>query len=513
MFPPRREVLRQKSGTLAQTPLPLLLHALLVDERSATLELKLRNLEKRVFFEDGAPIGCQSNLLHETLGPSLVAKGKLTEAQHLAALAESSAAGRPLQTWLLEKQVLSAFELFKHLQATLGRSLLDAFRWTEATWRLGPAGEVDAPVRINPMQLIFTGCLQLPESALGTQLATPPTVVFGLLPDVPNVHEELKLSAKETRLLQAIKRRATVAELCALPGLSADEVHRRLYALRLLEFIDTDDAIAAAPVRSRPTPLPLLDPAVVAAAEKSRAGLPFLDDDEAAQNALMAEFLSFRTKDAFELLGVDVDAQGAALQRAFLTKAGALPPVRFKNAEARARAEALQLAYARAFGALSEPDTWHQHRARRAARQNQTPQAVRQRAVAEAVKIRTDLLDAQAQFDEGRRRLAGGNARSALEHFQYALDIEPRGRFLAWLAWARYQVEPAGALAAFEAMGQACEQEPGCEEAWVWRGDLAMVLGRAADAEAAFRQAVKLAPKNPKYAEALQHAQRSKRGR
>lgn len=47
MFPARREVLRQKSGTLAQTPLPLLLHALLVEERSATLRLKLRNLEKR----------------------------------------------------------------------------------------------------------------------------------------------------------------------------------------------------------------------------------------------------------------------------------------------------------------------------------------------------------------------------------------------------------------------------------------------------------------------------------
>ncbi|MBL8921437.1 MAG: DUF4388 domain-containing protein [Myxococcaceae bacterium] len=511
MFPPRREVLRQKSGTLAETPLPLLLHALLVGERSATLELKLRNLEKRVFFEDGAPIGCQSNLLHETLGPSLVAKGKLTEAQHLAALAESSAAGRPLQSWLLEKQLLSPFDLFKHLQATLGRSLLDAFRWTEATWKLSPAGEVDAPVRINPMQLIFTGCLQVAESALGQQLATPPTEVFGLLPDAPSVHEELKLSAKETRLVQALKRRATVGELCALPGLSAEEVHRRLYALRLLEFIDTADAIAAVPVRSRPTPLPQLDPGLVA--EKGRAGLPFLDDDEAAQNLLMAEFLSFRTKDAFELLGVNVDTQGQALQRAFLAKAAALPPVRFKTPEARTRAEALQLAYARAFGALSEPDTWQQHRARRAARQNQTPQAERQRAVAEAVRIRTDLLDAQAQFDEGRRRLAAGQSRSALEHFQYALDIEPRGRFLAWLAWAKYQAEPAGAQAAFETMGQACEQEPGCEEAWVWRGDLAMVLGRAADAEAAFRHAVKLAPKNAKYAEALRHAQTSKRGR
>lgn len=508
MFPARREVLRQKSGTLAQTPLPLLLHALLVEERSATLELRLRNLEKRVFFEGGAPTGCESNLLHETLGRSLVEKGKLTDAQHHSALAESAAAGKSLQGWLLEKQLVSAFELFKHLQATLGRSLLDAFRWTDATWKLAPPEELDAPVRINPLQLIFTGCQQLPVSALGEQLTTPATTVFGLLPDAPAVHDELKLSPKETRLLQAIKRKATLAELSAVPGLSADDVHRRLYALRLLEFIDTVDAIAVMPVRSRPTPVPQqLEPVATPAAQ----GLPFLDDDAASQNLLVSEFLSFRTKDAFELLGVDVDTQGVALQRAFLAKSSALVPARFKNTDARARAESLQLAYAKAFGALSETETWQQHRARRAARDSKTPQALRQKAAAEAVKIRTDLLDAQSQFDEGRRRLAAGNAASALEHFQFALDIEPRGQFLAWHAWTRYQLEPGSAAACLEQLARACEQTPTCEEANVWRGDLAMVLGRAEEAEGAYRQAVKLAPKNAKYVESVQRAVKAAR--
>ena len=337
---------------------------MLVEERSATLELRLRNLEKRVFFENGAPTGCESNLLHETLGRSLVEKGKLTDAQHHTALAESAAAGKSLQGWLLEKQLVSAFELFKHLQATLGRSLLDAFRWTDATWKLAPPEDLDAPVRINPLQLIFTGCQQLPVSALVEQLATPATTVFGLLPGAPAVHDELKLSPKETRLLQAIKRKATLAELIAVPGLSSDDVHRRLYALRLLEFIDTVEAIAVMPVRSRPTPVPQVEPIVAPAAQ----GLPFLDDDPASQNLLVSEFLSFRTKDAFEVLGVDVDTQGAVLQRAFLAKSLALVPTRFKNTDARARAESLQLAYAKAFGALSETETWQQHRARRAAR-------------------------------------------------------------------------------------------------------------------------------------------------
>ncbi|MBE2251955.1 MAG: tetratricopeptide repeat protein [Myxococcus sp.] len=510
MFPARRDVLRQKSGTLAATPLPLLLHALLVEERDATLELRLRNLEKRVTFEGGAPTGCESNLLHETLGPSLVKKGKLTEAQHHQGLAECVAAGKPLQVWLLEKQVLSAFDLFKHLQATLGRSLLDSFGWSDASWKLLPPDELDAPVRINALQLIFTGCQHLPAATLSAQLETKPETVFALLPDAPPVHDELKLSAKETRLVQALKRKATLAELCALPGMTVDEVHRRLYALRLLEFVDTAEAIAAMPVRSRPTPVP--QPQLVAAPlERPAQGLPFLDEDPATQDLLGREFLSFRSKDAFELLGVTVDTQGAALQRAFLAKTAALAPVRFASPEARARAETLSMAYAKAFGALSESDTWQQHRDRRAARDSKTPQALRQKAAAEAVKIRTDLLDAQSQFEEGRKRLAAGNPRSALEHFQYALDIEPSGRVLAWLGWTRYQLEPNGAAACFEVLTRACEQDPACEEAQVWRGDLAMVVGRPDVALEAYRQAVKLAPKNARYAELLQVATKAAR--
>src|ERR1044071_8257764 len=80
MFPPPAQVLRQREGTLAELPLPLLLHALDMEERTCTLELKARQREKRITFEEGAPVACVSHLLHETLGKFLVEKGKLSEA-------------------------------------------------------------------------------------------------------------------------------------------------------------------------------------------------------------------------------------------------------------------------------------------------------------------------------------------------------------------------------------------------------------------------------------------------
>lgn len=506
MFPPRREVLRQKSGTLLETSFPLLLHALMVDERSAVLELKLRNLIKRIAFEGGVPVGCESNLQHETLGHSLVAKGKLTAAEHHALLAEASAKGRALQGLLVEQQRISGFELFKHLQAMLGRTVLDAFRWGDATWKLLPPEELEAPIRMNTMQLVYTGCMQLPLSALTEHLSLPDSEVLAFLPDAPNAHDELKLSARDTRLLQALKKRPTLGELCMLPGLTAEEVHRKLYALRVLEFIDSAKAVDAQPVRSRPTPAPQPTPLPVKLPVEA-AGLPFADDDEAAQNLLASEFLSFRGKDAFELLGVTVDTQGVALQKAFLARSTALSPLRFKGDEARGKAEALHVAYARAFGALADPDTWQQHRARRAARDAGSPDAARKKASADAYRIRTELLDAQSQFEEGRRRLAAGNPKSAAEHFQYALDIEPRGRFTAWLAFANYQADATHeAERSLALLAEACRLEPACEEAWAWRGDIAMSLSRHAEAEDAYRKANKLAPDNKRYVDGIKTA-------
>ena len=74
MFPAPSHVLRQREGTFTELPFPLLLNALAVEERTCTLELRVRQREKRITFEDGAPVGCVSNLLHETLGNAVDAQ-------------------------------------------------------------------------------------------------------------------------------------------------------------------------------------------------------------------------------------------------------------------------------------------------------------------------------------------------------------------------------------------------------------------------------------------------------
>ncbi len=503
MFDPRRELLRTKSGALSETPLPLLLHALLTEERSATLELQLRNLVKRVHFEAGVPVGCESNLLHETFGKYLVTKGTLTEPQHHALASESAATGKPLQTLLVEKQLVSGFSLFKLLQANLAHTLLDAFRWGDAKWKLGDLDDVATPIKMNTAQLVYLGAAQLPPETLVAHFTLDEDKPLALLVD--DLNEELKVPSKDLRLIQALKKRPSLRSLLALPNVSRDDLLRKLYALCVLELVDfAEVADAALPkYRSSPSsitqlpvdaiPVPMASPPVAA---------PRPQDDEALMNALAAEFVAYRGKDPFDLLGVTVETPVTGLATAFLSKSDALSPRRFHHPDARNRAESLLLAYARAYGALVEPEQHALHRKRRehlAASKKAQP-----RASADQFKIRTELLDAGAQFTEGKKRLDAGQLASAVEHFQYAVDIEPTGRALAYLALAQFRVAPDfAAERSLAALAEACTRDPDCEEAWAFRADLAMSLSRSSEAAEAFRQAARINPRQSRYLNAL----------
>ena len=302
--------------------------------------------------------------------------------------------------------------------------------------------------------------------------------------------------AKDTRLLQALKKRTPVGALCSLPGLTRDEVLRRLYALCVLEFAEHATVVDARPKTPVPQPAPEL-----AAPAPLIDGLPYVDDDEAKMNLLASEFFLFRGKDSFDVLGVQVETQGGALQKAFLSKCEVLTPSRFKSADARGKAEILLMVYARAFGALSDAEQHALHRKRRETLAAQKKGAAQNpKSATEHFKIRTELLDAQSQFDEGRRRLDAGQVKSAIEHFEYALDIEPRGRTLAWLALARFRLNPDyAAEKSLASLADACAREPGCEEAWAFRGDLALSVGRKEDAADAYRHAAKINPAQKRY--------------
>ena len=217
----------------------------------------------------------------------------------------------------------------------------------------------------------------------------------------------------------------------------------------------------------------------------------------------MAAFLEHRTRDPFSLLGVPEDVQPAALRKAFLELAQRFAPVRFATPELREKAEALLIAWARAFSLLVDPEQnalWKQRR--RAAEERRRTEA--KPSTSEQFRIRTDLLDAGTQFDQARERLAANNPRAAMEYFEYACDIDPRPQHRAWRAWCRYLMDPARhARLALEELSGLCREEAATDEAFGFAGEIHRKLGQYTEAESCFRKAFKLNPQNRAWADAI----------
>ncbi|WP_342378974.1 DUF4388 domain-containing protein [Myxococcus stipitatus] len=512
MFPSPSQVLRQREGLLADTPFPLLLHALMVEERTCTLELKVRQREKRILIEEGSPVACQSNLLHETLGKFLVEKGRLTEADYQKSLSESVSSGMQMGSLLVQKGLISPFDLYKQLQANLAHKLLDCFRWVDAKYRLIADAETpDASVRTNTAQLILTGVEGvMPFDAVATHFTFTDERRFG---QMPGVEAGPKLSSKDARLLQQLRQRPTFNELLERTGFDMETVLRRLYALCLLGvagFVEDVDAraaeVAARAVAPAPVPVVAEPPPAEPLAAK---GTPFSDEDVSARDALVSAFLAHRSKDPFALLEVPEDVQPLPLRRAFLAWAERFSPLRFQTPELKEKAEALLAAYAKAYGSLSDAEQNALWRKRRAAHREKERAATGRPSTAEQFRIRTDLLDATTQFEEARRRLAAGNPSGAFEYLEYACDIEPKPLHHAWRAWARYLMKPeAHGRLALQELQEVVRQEPALEEGWAFLGEVAQGEGQTGLAEESFRKAFKLNPKNRRYVDLIQQLAR-----
>jgi tetratricopeptide (TPR) repeat protein len=414
---------------------------------------------------------------------------------------------------LVSQKLISAFDLYKVMQANLALKILDAFRWHDATYRLvGDAEPPELALRVNPAQLVLTGVTGfLAFDVVAQGLAFTDDQRFGLVPSPPHAWKGLRLSTRDSKLVQALRARPTFDELMQRTGIDVEEAMRRLYALTVLGFVAFTDAlpaeaprptvpaapapapasagVAAAPAAPPPVPVPEAGPSEEEAPEET--GAVVLEETDELKNALLGAYLNHRTQDPFELLGIPETADATAARKAFLALADRFAPVRFRSPDMREKADALLAARAKAYGELALPEQASLWRKRRAAAAEKAKGAARP-STQEQFRIKTDMLDASTQFAEATKRLEAGNFKGALEYFQFATDIEPSGVNRAHLAWARYLVDPArnGRLALTELAGLQ-KQEPSCNRAWYFAGEIQRSLGLYAEAEESFKRAYK----------------------
>jgi len=473
------------AGDLVEVPFPALLLAHCLAEGSVELRLRRGHVDKRVFLEAGVPVDCRSNLLHETIGRFLVQQGRLGEEAYQEALQASAARGALIGEVLVERGAIDGSGLFRALQQSLAKKLLDVFNWREGRFevvRQPPATGSSLKVRVP--QLVLTGVARFsPAEAVRRWVVPIADRPLALHPEPLFPLGELRLGeAAEQVVARLTERPRPLAELGGAGGPTLDEAGRAVAALALLGAVVPAAALpaaAAAPAPQRPAP-----PAPPVAAPRPEAS-----DTEA--NELHRAFLEHRRQDAFDLLGVGEDAPLAFVQYQYLEFARRFAPWRFepdRGSGLADQARELFLAGALAYAELASAESRDALRFRR---QRQREEEGRQRT-ASYFQIQTDLLDPEAQFARALALREAGKLRLAVEHLEFASDCDPgNALYLAELAWTRLLDAPGRAAKTLEELEEALRLDPGCGLAHYYAGEVHRQLRNWTRAEESLRRAIK----------------------
>lgn len=505
-----RAISKTREGDLRKIPFSVLLIAAAVHKRTVVLELKRKQLYKRIVMEFGVPVDCRSNLAHETLGRFMVGSGQITQEQCTEILGESVSKGVRFGEVLLEKKLITPYDLFRTLQQNLAKKLLDCFTWREGTFRtLFDVPEVESPLKVNVAQLIVMG---ISRFALLSEVDEVSGGLVGkilaLHPDPPLSLEGIRLTGKQTRLVDALRKGRRLDELKADTGLPYQDITRLLYALSVMGIVVPADRL---PERQpeRPAPEPVSDGAVPEQGPRQAGLSP--EALEGLRNDIMQTYLQYRQQDTFSLLDLPQDAGDAAVRQAFLTKARKVAPWQFEGTDLKAlaeKAEDLLLAYARAYARLAgeEGRTAERKKVREAA------EAARRTSAADAFKIQTDLLDPEAQFGKGVRMRKEGKTREALRLFEFAADCDPQnGVYLSEVAFTRYLHSPLLHQQALRELEEALRIDPRCGLAEYYIGEILREQGHVKEAEGHLRKAAKMMGRDTRPLESLKALARNKK--
>lgn len=540
-------IAESREGQLAEVPFGVLLQALAVHGRTAAVDVRRRQLSKKILFEGGVPVDCRSNLVHETLGRFMVTQGKLAEADFTACFARSAAQGVPLGEVLITEGLVGADELFRILQQNLAKKLLDLFTWREGEFRVqDEAPQADSPLKVRVPQLVVTGITKLAPQA-EVDAAVAPLVgkrlVLHPAPRFPMA--EVRLAERHAPVLALLPSRPRLDELVVATGLPPDEMTRLIYALAVVGTVTTSDradgtgaiplpgaagrpAAAGAPAVEARSQAPSPEAAAAPPADRPAApegegapaaggaatgAAPGPAEVERLRDEVMQAYLSYRKQDAFDLLGVPEEAAPPVIEARFLAFAARFAPGRFEVPGCQPlveKARDLFLAGARAYAQLADREQRDTLLFRR-----KTLREERSRRPAADFAIKTDLLDPEMQYRKGKAAMEAGKLREAVQQLEFASDCDPQnGIYRAELAYCRFLASPQGAVRqAIDGLEEAMRIDPRCGIAHYYLGEIHRQLGNAREAEELLQRAIRLMAPDRRPIEALKALQSAKKRR
>ncbi|HEY4222535.1 MAG TPA: DUF4388 domain-containing protein [Myxococcota bacterium] len=526
---------RTAKGNLKHKRFPEVLAQLYRWKATGALLLRRERTKKIVYLKEGYPIFVKSNLLSECLGRVLVREKMISdeECERSLNLMKEKADGSPSRqqgTVLIEMGAISPHNLVFALQLQLEQKLFDIFSWPDGDYQFNAKIEIPTQTVHLDMSLatiVYEGVRRRFSEGQLDDLLEPFIESFvGPHPDPGYRFQDLALEADERRLLALVDGRRTMRDVIDKSGLSRLHGKQLVYTLLATETIQPmqraakkKDALDVFPAEapSSPTalnlgaqkPPPLKkrgDSNVFAssptAVSTSRSGSypprPSLEGVPADEirAKLMERARAMRRQTFFEMLGVSKSAHSDEIQRAYHALVREVHPDKLRGnvpADARALAEQIAHQLEAAFQTLSDDKKRHAYASR-------IDQGQKTGVSDELGKI----LAAEGRFRKGETALHAGSYAKAAALFREAVELYPEeGEFHAHLGFALYLESPDDAVVQADAVKRlqhGIELSPRLASSHLYLGRVFTRMGRAADAQRAFEQALLC---NPDSGEAL----------
>ena len=427
-----------RSGSLADLPFGRLFFGLATERRTLCLEIRRRHVRKTIVFEDGSPVDCRTNLVHETLGRFLVSQGQISEFQYHESLARAAESGVRMGEVLIELGLIGESQLQVALEASLGRKLLECFTWQDGEFRVLSELPVDKSgviAEINVAQLLFTGITRFSadmhvQQEIGALIGKD----LILVADGPIELDSIQCSRPQRRLISRLRRPAAVEDLLRNAGMSKAELLRTLYALSVMGLVRTAARDGASPIKppndasEQPVEeiVDLSELEELQDPDKADSEPPALDSIESLRRQIVHDHGRYRDLDPRAILGFAPD------RRRYVELCDRYAPSRFETSEladvVEMAAELLCLTV-RGYEAMREP------------------------VEAEPTTVSITKLSAEHQVElateydqQGLEQLSIGNFGAATDLLSLAADCDPNNSAHAVdLAYARFREDPENA--------------------------------------------------------------------
>jgi len=439
-------------GRLAETPFPRLLLRLQRERFGGALLLTRRRVEKRLLFQQGAPVYAESNLASESLGLQLLDAGRLARKDYERLVATVAREQWKEGKALLELSLIDPRGLFEALRDQVRLRIVECFGWPEGEFQLDASAAPPAEA-----QALRSDLVALIQEGIATHWS-PERILAELAPGMALYpHRERAFADLAPRLARDAAVEALIAALDGRQTLwRALQAARTPLALAAAWVLAEAGglSLAAAPhaadagpevelVVARAPAAPPERAAVTAAGRPPRGAPAVARDAVRAADALRAEiderFDRLGSIDHYGLLGQSRAALPAALKQAYHRAAKTYHPDALARAgldeESLRRATRVFAEISTAWAVLSDPER----------RRAYDASVSGDRDAADADRI----ANAETNYRKGEVLVRQGNFRGAIDYLRAAVELWPEEPlYQSSLGWALFKKTPSEPKAA-----------------------------------------------------------------